>query len=117
MKRLIFRLARSRFARFVIGWSFAHMSFLIPSERLYETKTLVAFYHPTPSYRVHILIVPKRSISSLLALTPADYDFTADVFSAAQWLIRQLQLANYRLITNGGAYQEVPILHFHLIAD
>ena len=93
------------------------MSFLIPVERLHETKTLVAFYHPAPSYRVHILIVPKRSIADLLAIMPQDHDFTVEVFTTAQRLIRELNLSSYRLITNGGVYQDVPILHFHLISD
>lgn len=93
------------------------MSFLIPVDRLYETKTLLAFYHPVPSYRVHILIVPKRSIADLLALTPHDHDFAVEVFTTAQHLIRELKLSSYRLITNGGDYQDVPILHFHLISD
>ena len=117
MKRFLFRLARSRLARFFIGWSFAHMSWLIPVERLHETETLTAFYHPAPSYRVHILIVPKRSIADLLALTPQDHDFAVEVFTTAQRLIRELKIVDYRLITNGGVHQDVPQLHFHLISD
>jgi histidine triad (HIT) family protein len=115
---MLFRLARSRFACWIIGWSFAHMSFAIPVKRLRETNTLVAFYHPKPSYPVHILIVPKRARASLADLTPEDADFTADLFAVAQSLTLELGLAErgYRLICNGGAYQDIPQLHFHLIS-
>ena len=95
------------------------MSFAIPVHRLRETKTLIAFYHPKASYATHILIVPKRNISHLGELSAADSDFMVDLFQTVQSLIAELNLdaRGYRLITNGGKYQDVPHLHFHLIAD
>ena len=33
------------------------MSFVIPVKRLRETDTLMAFYHPKPSYRFHVFLV------------------------------------------------------------
>jgi hypothetical protein len=54
MGALLFKLARSRLASFVIGFVFAHMSFAAPIQRLRETSTLLAFYHPKPSYAVHM---------------------------------------------------------------
>lgn len=47
----------------------------------------------------------------------ADTIFFADLIQAVQSLVQELNLNNgYRLITNGGKYQDVPHLHFHLIA-
>jgi histidine triad (HIT) family protein len=95
------------------------MSFALPVARVRETPTLIAFHHPRPSYAVHIVLVPKRAIASLAALTPADADFPGDLFAAVQNLVAELRLeqTGYRLIANGGAYQEVAQLHFHLVAD
>ncbi len=95
------------------------MSFAIPVNRLRETKTLIAFYHPKPSYALHILIVPKRNIAQLGALTAADSDFMVDLFQNVQSLVAELDLEarGYRLIANGGKYQDVAHLHFHLVAD
>lgn len=95
------------------------MSFAIPVHRLRETKTLMAFYHPKASYPTHILIVPKRSISHLGELTAADSDFMVDLFRTVHSLVTELDLEThgYRLIANGGKYQDVPHLHFHLVAD
>jgi histidine triad (HIT) family protein len=115
----LFWLARSRAARWGIGFIFTYMSFVIPVERLRETATLLAFYHPRPGYPLHILIVPKRALGSLAELRPQDSDFTADLFQTVQSLVAEFNLeeAGYRLISNGGRYQDVPHLHFHLISD
>ena len=96
------------------------MSFVLPVERIIETPTLLAFYHPTPAYPLHILLVPRKPIASLAELDPAvDADFLSDVFVTAQKLVRQFNLGKdgYRLIVNGGKYQDFPYLHFHLVSD
>ena len=95
------------------------MSFILPVERLRETPTLFAFYHPQPAYPVHILLVPRQAIASLMELDPAqDAAFLADLFASVQSLVAELHLeqAGYRLIVNGGEYQDFPYLHFHLIS-
>ena len=93
------------------------MSFVIPVKRLRETSNLIAFQHPSPSYKVHILLVPKRQIQSLADLDPSDTAFLADLYSAVQSLVQEFELKAYRLIVNGGEYQDFPHLHFHLISD
>ena len=118
MNRLLLRLGRSAIGRLFIRWVFTYMSFAIPVKRLRETETLLAFHHPQPSYPVHILLVPKRPFSTLLDVPSDATDFLRDLFETAQDLVRELDLeqSGYRLITNGGAYQDVPHLHFHLVS-
>jgi histidine triad (HIT) family protein len=119
LKDGLLRLARTRLFGLWIRWSFAHMSFAIPVERLYETRTLMAFHHPRPSHALHILIVPKREIRSLVDLPPEDSALLREILEAAQYLVEafRLERGGYRLIANGGAYQDVPLLHIHLISD
>ena len=100
-----------------IGWIFSHMSFAIPIQRLRETDTLMAFHHPKPSYAFHVLLVPKKSVSSLKELDASDTKFLSDLYSTVQSLIDEFELAAYRLIVNGGEYQDFPQLHFHLVSD
>jgi histidine triad (HIT) family protein len=111
-------MMRSPAARALIGQVFAHMTFATPVHRLRETASLLAFHHPQPGYPVHILLVPKKTIANLAALTAADPDFMVDLFSAVQSLVAEFQLekAGYRLIANGGSYQDFPQLHLHLIS-
>jgi histidine triad (HIT) family protein len=101
----------------LIGWIFTHMSFLIPANRLRETSSLLAFHHPSPGYKFHVLIVPKRQVDSISNLDPQDTAFLTDLYSTVQSLVNEFQLKAYRLIVNGGEYQDFPHLHFHLISD
>ena len=103
--------------RGLIGWTFERMNFAIPVKRLHETETLMAFHHPRPSYGFHVLLVPKKTVVSLKALDTTDTRFFADLYSTVQHLVDEFQLPAYRLIVNGGEYQDFPQLHFHLIAE
>lgn len=101
----------------LIGWIFTYMSFAIPVKRLRETSNLIAFHHPSPSYKVHLIIVPKRQVQTLAELDPQDTAFLTDLYSTVQSLVKEFDLKAYRLIVNGGEYQDFPHLHFHLISD
>ena len=110
---------RSREGSRILRFMIAKMDFLIPAQRLRETGALLAFHHPKPSHRVHILIVPRRAYHSLMDVAPEDHEFQRDLFETVQSLVREFHLEEgcYRLIANGGAFQEVPVLHFHLVSD
>jgi histidine triad (HIT) family protein len=116
---LVLKLARTHPGRFFTGFIFAHMSQFLPVDRLVETGTLIAFRHPQPAYPFHVLIVPKKRVASLEALEPADSDFLSDLYTTVQALVKQFDLGanGYRLIVNGGKFQDFPQLHFHLISD
>ena len=91
------------------------MPFAIPAKRLRETEALLAFHHPKPAYPFHVVLVPKETVPSLMELDPAS-EFISDLYTAVQSLVVEFQLPAYRLIVNGGAYQDFPYLHFHLIS-
>lgn len=117
LSQLLLRLARSTVGGSIIGWSFANMSDLIPVDKIHETDRIIAFNHPKPLHNIHILIVPKIGVRSFVELR--DRDLQHEIISSAQHLVEQLGLADkgYRLIVNGGEYQDVKQLHFHLISD
>jgi len=50
-------------------------------------------------------------------LDAKDVPFLTDLYSTVQSLVEEYQLSAYRLIVNGGEYQDFPQLHFHLISD
>ncbi|MDQ3927690.1 MAG: HIT domain-containing protein [Chloroflexota bacterium] len=101
-----------------VGLVLARGSGVLPLNKLYESERVIAFRHPQPSYPVHVLIVPKQVRKDLMQLTAKDATVLADVALAAQEIVRELGLEakGYRLIANGGAYQDVQQLHFHLIS-
>lgn len=114
--RFWFRFA---FMRTMFSWWLTNMSNFLPINKISESETLLCFYHPQPSYALHILLVPKNSILSLSHLGPQDDEFLSDLINTVRSLIQKFELEErgYRLIVNGGEYQEFPQLHFHLISD
>lgn len=68
----------------------------------------MAFHHPKPSYPFHVLLVPKRAVKTLMEFDSTDSAFLADLYSTVQSLVDEFHLASYRLIVNGGEYQDIP---------
>ncbi len=117
MQRL-YSFANTALGKFIIRILFTKASFMLPVKRLRETETLLAFHHPKPSYPVHILLMPKLDLPNFQALDADNPAFMADLIKTAQSLVEEFGLAEkgYRLIVNGGEYQDFPHLHFHLIS-
>ena len=85
----------------------------IPRKLEYEDDDVVAFYSNKPAAEVHLLIVPKKHVSTFMDLD----DRILDMTKAAQKIIKDKNLlSGYRLIINGGNNQEVPHVHLHLLA-
>lgn len=115
MRKLLFLVARSRWAGLFIGFAFARLSRLMPLRRIDQDELCVLFWHPSPFWEVHWLGVPKRAIGSFMAL-----DFERDgghIVGILQKLVENADRAGIRpktILVNGGAYQDVPQIHFHL---
>lgn len=118
MHGLLIKLVRIKQLRIIVAWIFAHMSFIIPLDRLIETEHWIAFRHPQPSYPIHILLVPKQALPNLLAISPSNTELMVELIPTVQKIVsdHNLDQIGYRLIVNGGAYQDIPQLHFHLIS-
>lgn len=92
----------------------------IPSNKLFEDDTLLAFYDIDPQAPVHFLVIPKRHIASAAALAEEDAALVGHVYAVIAQLCRQLGVAEsgYRVVTNVGedGGQSVKHLHFHVLA-
>lgn len=82
----------------------------------FESDEIFAFRHTKPTYDFHVVIVPKQHIANMSEL--ADISLVARIFSVIKSLIAtyELETKNYRVITNGGSFQDSKHLHFHLIS-
>lgn len=116
---LLLSVARWRFVRPIVTFSYQHMNRYLPLDRVCENAHWVAFHHPQPEYPLHFLILPKQVISSLPGAPHNDPNLYADLILLMQALIRQFELETqaYRLITNGGQNQTIPIWHWHLVCE
>ena len=86
-----------------------------PVQKVRETTGVLAFRHTRSAYPVHIVVIPKQHIPSLLEVTPADL---LEVLAVVQEIAAQV-LAEHgacRVVTNLGAYQESRHLHWHVIS-
>lgn len=50
-------------------------------EKILETEHTLAFYHTRPFYEVHIVVIPKKHITSLLEIRIEDKYIFEDLFS------------------------------------
>ena len=90
----------------------------IPSKKVYEDDTVVAFYDVDPQAPVHVLVIPREHIASPADITPGNSAVVAHVFEVIARLAKELGLENgYRIVTNCGADggQSVQHLHFHVL--
>ena len=91
----------------------------IPSQKVLETDTVLAFHDIQPAAPAHVLLIPKKHIATMNDVTPEDASVIGDIALAAQRVAEQLGIKDkgYRLINNcndeGG--QVVYHLHFHLL--
>ena len=88
----------------------------IKTEPVLETATVIAFNDVKPVAQIHILIVPKRHLESVLTVDEKNSDDIIDMFAIAKTIVTKQNLTAYKLIFNGGSYQHVPHLHWHLLA-
>ena len=89
-----------------------------PIKKLYESGTVLAFYHTKPSYETHIIIIPRKHIHDLVHTDESDKELLSEILKVAKDLAVKLDIENKgaRLITNMGKFQDTPHLHFHLIS-
>lgn len=90
-----------------------------PSEKVYEDPSVVAFKDIRPRAPVHLLIVPRRHIETLLEVAEGDKELIGHIFRVAASLARDHGVAEsgFRVVVNCGpaAGQSVYHIHFHLL--
>ena len=92
----------------------------IPSEIVYEDNDILAFRDIQPAAPIHILVIPKKHIPSLLELTEEDKELIGKIHLCINKIAKQegIDKKGFRIIVNCGedAGQEVKHLHYHILA-
>jgi len=92
----------------------------IPSQKVYEDEDVLAFSDISPVAPLHVLIIPKKHIESLAALSDDDSLLASKMLFCARDIAREKGFAEdgYRVVTNCGARagQSVKHIHLHLLA-
>lgn len=92
----------------------------IPSNKVYEDDEILAFNDINPATPIHILVIPKKHITSLAHLKEEDEKIVGRIYTVINEIAEKNQFKEdgYRVIVNCGKNggQEVMHLHFHILA-
>ena len=90
----------------------------IPSTKVYEDETVLAFWDIAPQAPTHILVIPKTHIPSVDGITPENSAVVSHIFELIPGIAAAEGLTGgYRVVSNCGpdAGQTVNHLHFHIL--
>jgi histidine triad (HIT) family protein len=91
----------------------------IPAKKIYEDDEVIAFHDINPQAPTHVLVVPRKHVATLDAMSEADAHLIGNVLLRAAQIARDQQLTSdgYRVVVNTGeaAGQTVFHIHFHLL--
>ena len=90
----------------------------IPSSVVYQDETVMAFKDIHPKAPVHVLIIPKKHITSISDIAKADLPIAAHMLEVANIVAEKEGTSGaYKLVVNTGpsAGQVVMHLHMHLL--
>ena len=90
----------------------------IPSRKVYEDDQVFAFRDINPQAPTHILVIPRKHVSSIDQLDGLTDGEIAACLRAVGVIARQEGLTDgYRVVSNCGTHacQSVPHLHFHIL--
>lgn len=84
-----------------------------PVEKVFETDNVLAYHHTRPFWPVHIVVVPKHHVPSVLE---ADNDILIELFDVIKQVAAKVhqETGAARVVTNLGEYQDSKHLHFHI---
>jgi len=87
-------------------------------KKVMETDNVLAFYHTRPFYPVHVVVIPKRHVESLLSLKKEDDALLIELLEIVRQVAAQVvaQQGACRVLTNLGEYQDSKHLHWHVTA-
>lgn len=90
----------------------------IPSTKVYEDETVLAFRDIAPQAPTHILVIPKAHIGSVAEISAENSGVVAHIFEVIATIAKAEGLENgYRVVSNCGedGGQTVHHLHFHIL--
>jgi histidine triad (HIT) family protein len=91
----------------------------IPSSKVYEDDSVLAFRDIDPKAPIHFLVIPKTHIDSAAMITPENSQIVARIFEIIAKLSAEYGMKDgFRVVSNVGqsAGQSVPHLHFHVLS-
>jgi histidine triad (HIT) family protein len=88
----------------------------IEVRKVWEDDLVVAFHHPRPQAEIHVVVIPKKHIPSIMDPSALDGDLLTSMVRAVQEVARSLDLdqAGFNVRTNAAAPGVTPHMHWHI---
>lgn len=87
----------------------------------YEDENVVAFKDINPKAKIHLLIVPRKHIDSVIKLQDEDRELVGEMILVAKKIAEQkgLDKSGYKLLFNcgKGGGQIIEHIHLHLLGE
>ena len=88
----------------------------IPCGKVYEDDQVLAFDDIQPMAPVHVILIPKKHIATLMDLDAKNMDVTGDLMLAAQKVarIKNISDSGFRTVINCNAEGGQVVFHLHM---
>ena len=86
----------------------------IPTNIVYEDDKVMCFHDVNPQAPVHVLLIPKKHITSMDDIEEEDIDLMGHLLVKVKEIASNLDLEKgYRVVNNCGEYGLQQVMHFH----
>jgi histidine triad (HIT) family protein len=93
-------------------------------QKVFEDDRVLAFHHPRPAREVHVVVIPKAHVPSLLDERALDGELLSSMVRAIQHVARALGLdvpqadrpRGFYVRANAAAPGVTPHMHWHILA-
>lgn len=87
----------------------------LPSKKVYEDDHILAFHDINPIAPVHVVVIPKKHISSLMEIQPEDKELIGHLHLGLQKVAELTGVSQdgFRVVTNVGKHGQQTVFHIH----
>lgn len=84
---------------------------------VWEDERVLAFHHPEPRAEIHVVVIPKTHVSSILDSQATDGELLSSMVGAVQDTARALELDRngFYVRANAAAPGVTPHMHWHVV--
>jgi histidine triad (HIT) family protein len=91
----------------------------IPAKIEFQDELAVAFQDINPQAPIHIIIIPRKHIATILDIKPDDFGIMGHLYGVANKIAENKGLKDdgFRLVANCGRFagQEIQHIHIHIL--
>ncbi|MCX8102838.1 MAG: HIT domain-containing protein [Candidatus Bipolaricaulota bacterium] len=86
-------------------------------KKIWEDERVLAFHHPHPQAEIHVVVIPKAHVPSLLDPMALDGKLLSSMMQAVQQVAHKLGLdrTGFYVRANAAAPDVTPHMHWHIV--